>query len=128
TLHWGDGLEKDAMSFANFRIPLNAAGSPEFYAFGGYSHRAGPGNAFFPPPPSPRNWPELYPNGFLPEFHPTVRDFSTAAGFRSSIGGWAVDLGGSYGVNTFDYHIQNSNNPSLGPCLGTPCAPGADGV
>ena len=24
-LHWGDGLEKDAMTFANFRMPLNAS-------------------------------------------------------------------------------------------------------
>jgi iron complex outermembrane receptor protein len=128
SLHWGDGLEKDAMSFVNFRMPLNAAGSSEFYAFGGYSHRVGTGTGFYREPTSPRNWPELYPDGFLPQFHPTVRDFSTAGGFRTSIRGWALDFGGSYGVNTFDYDIQNSNNPSLGPCLDTPCAPGADGV
>ncbi len=128
TLHWGDGLERDAMSFANFRMPLNEAGSSEIYAFGGYSHRIGTGNGFFRSPESARNWPELYPNGFLPEFHPTARDFSATGGIRTSVSGWALDLGGSYGVNTFDYHIENSNNPSLGPCLETPCAPGADGV
>ncbi|HXW97204.1 MAG TPA: TonB-dependent receptor plug domain-containing protein, partial [Gemmatimonadales bacterium] len=128
SLHWGDGLEKDVMSFANFRMPLNTAGSSEFYAFGGYSHRVGTGNGFYRSPDSPRNWPELYPNGFLPEFHPTVRDFSAAAGIRTSVAGWAVDFGGTYGVNTFDYNLDNTNNASLGPCLATACAPGPDGI
>src|SRR5947207_2973336 len=42
--HWGDGVEADAMSFANFRLPLNPGGTSEVYAFGGYSHRTGTGN------------------------------------------------------------------------------------
>src|SRR5206468_12465176 len=33
--HWGDGLEQDGMTFANFRMPLNPAGTSELYAFGG---------------------------------------------------------------------------------------------
>src|SRR6266576_2008174 len=37
--HWGDGLEKDILTFANFRLPLNDARTREFYAFGGYSFR-----------------------------------------------------------------------------------------
>src|SRR6267378_2167867 len=45
--HWGDGLEKDAMTFANFRLPLNDAGTSEIYAFGGYSKRIGTGNGFW---------------------------------------------------------------------------------
>ena len=44
--HWGDGLEKDALTFANFRMPVNASGTSEIYAFGGYSHRDGDGNPF----------------------------------------------------------------------------------
>jgi iron complex outermembrane receptor protein len=88
-LHWGDGLEKDAMTFANFRIPLNASGSSELYAFGGYSHRAGTGNGYWRYLDSDRNWHEIYPQGFLPEFHPTVQDYSAAAGVRTSLGGWA---------------------------------------
>ena len=42
--HWGDGVEKDVLTFANFRLPVNTAGSSEVYAFGGYSHRDGTGN------------------------------------------------------------------------------------
>ena len=126
--HWGDGLEKDAMTFANFRMPLNDGGTSEVYAFGGYSHRTGTGNGFWRYADGNRNWPELYPNGFLPEFRPDVADYSAAGGFRGQVSGWALDLGGSYGKNRFDYNLENTNNPSLGPCLDTPCAPGADSI
>src|SRR2546427_3792814 len=126
--HWGDGLEKDAMTFANFRMPLTASGSSEVYAFGGYSNRVGTGNGFWRYFDSARNWPQLYPQGFLPEFRPNVNAYSAAGGFRRTVSGWSVDLGGSFGLNRFDYDLRNTNNASLGPCLDTPCAPGADGI
>jgi iron complex outermembrane receptor protein len=109
-------------------MPLNATGSTEFYAFGGFSNRVGTGNGFYRKPLNNRNWPTIYPNGFLPEFRPNVNDYSAAGGIRTSFSGWAVDVGGSYGRNTFDYRLRNTLNPSLGPCLVTACAPGADRV
>jgi iron complex outermembrane recepter protein len=126
--HLGDGLERDLLSFANLRMPLNATGSTEFYAFGGFSNRVGTGNGYYRKPLDNRNWPTIYPNGFLPEFRPNVNDYSAAGGIRSTVGGWSVDAGGSYGRNTFDYRLRNTLNPSLGPCLVTACAPGADGL
>ncbi len=126
--HWGDGLEKDAMGFANFRMPLNQGGTSELYAFGGYSHREGTGNGFWRYFDSNRNWPQLYPDGFLPQFRPDVVDFSGVAGFRANVSGWSLDVGASYGKNRFDYNLENTNNPSLGPCLVSACAPGADGI
>ena len=122
--HWGDGLEEDAMTFANFRMPLNPGGTSEVYAFGGYSHRTGTGNGFWRYFDSNKNWTEFYPQGFLPQFRPDVADYSGVAGFRANVSGWSVDLGGSYGGNRFDYDLE----PSLGPCLATPCAPGPDGI
>ena len=127
-LHWGDGLEADEMVFTNFRMPINSSGSSEFYAFGGYGHRVGTGNGYWRYFNGIRNWQEIYPQGFLPEFHPTVEDFSAAAGIRTSTGGWAIDFGGSYGVNRFDYDLEHTLNASLGPCLVTACAPGPDGI
>src|SRR4051812_7693526 len=126
--HLGDGLERDLLSFANLRMPLNAAGSTEFYAFGGFSNRVGTGNGYYRKPLNNRNWPAIYPNGFLPEFRPNVNDYSAAGGVRTSISGWSTDAGVSYGRNTFDYNLRNTLNPSLGPCLVTACAPGADAV
>jgi iron complex outermembrane receptor protein len=128
--HWGDGLERDLLSLANLRMPLNAAGTAELYGFGGYSFRRGSGNGYRRYSSSARNWPEIFPVGFLPEFHPDVTDYSAAAGFRGLLGGWSVDLGGSFGHNDFEYNLTNTLNASLGPCLdpAAPCAPGDDGV
>ncbi len=134
--HWGDGLEKDVMTMANFRMPLNEARTSEFYSFGGYSFRRGTGNGYrrcavdcasFI---TGRSWPEIYPLGYLPEFHPDVMDYSVAGGFRGTTHGWSVDLGASFGHNDFKYNLRNTLNVSLGPCLdpAAPCAPGPDGI
>ncbi len=126
-LHWGDGLERDGMTFANFRMPINSSGSTEIYAFGGFSDRVGTGNGFWRYFDGNRNWQSIYPQGFLPEFRPTVKDYSVTSGIRTQAGGWSLDFGGSYGLNTFDYNLRNTLNPSLGPCLDVACEPGPDG-
>ena len=126
-VHWGDGIERDIHTFANLRLPLNAAGTTEFYAFGGYSDRDGTGNGFFRKPQNSRNWPQIYPLGFLPEFRPAVIDYSAAGGIRTTLGGWATDLGMNYGYNSFQFNLRNTLNSSLGPNLSTPTAPGPDG-
>ena len=126
--HWGDGELRNAQTFANFRMPLSASGNTELYAFGGFSDHYGTGNGFFRYFDSNKNWANIYPQGFLPEFDPTAKDYSGTTGIRTQAGGWALDFGGSYGLSTFDYHLKNTLNPSLGPCLDVACAPGADGV
>ena len=126
--HWGDGLEKDIMTLGNLRLPLNDAGTSELYAFGGYSFRKGTGNAYRRYSTNFRNWPDIYPLGFLPEFAPNVTDYSAAGGWRGVTGGWSVDLGASFGHNHFDYDLRNTLNTSLGPCLDVPCAPGPDSI
>ena len=126
--HWGDGLEKDALAYANFRMPINSSGSSEIYAFGGYSHRDGNGNPYRRYAGSARSWDQLYPLGYLPVIEGLVTDYSMAGGLRGVASGWNYDLGATFGHNHFDYHINNTLNASLGPCLDVPCAPGADGV
>lgn len=126
--HWGDGESKDILTFLDAQVPLDSAGNAALYAFGGYSHRRGTGFGYYRQGISSRNWREIYPNGFLPEFNPTVKDASAAGGMRGIAGKWRYDLGGSFGYNSFVYDLENTLNTSLGPCLDTPCAPGADGV
>ncbi len=126
-VHWGDGIERDLHTFANLRLPINASGSSEVYAFGGYSDRDGTGNGFFRKPRNSRNWPQIYPLGFLPEFRPNVVDYSLAGGIRSTVGGWAMDAGANYGYNGFDFNLRNTLNSSLGPSLTRATAPGSDG-
>ena len=126
-VHWGDGLERDLHGFVNMRLPLNADGTTEFYAFGGYSDRDGTGNGFFRKPRNSRNWQQIYPLGFLPEFRPNVTDYSAAGGIRAKAGAWALDLGANYGFNGFDFNLRNTLNSSLGPSLTRATAPGPDG-
>ena len=126
--HWGDGLERDALAWSNFRMPVNEAGSSEVYAFGGYSHRNGEGNPYRRYFDSGRNWQDIYPLGFLPVIGGLVTDYSAAGGLRGLVSGWNYDLGATFGHNDFDYNIRNTLNASLGPCLDVACAPGADGV
>jgi iron complex outermembrane receptor protein len=126
--HWGDGESKDVLTFLDARLPLDAAGNSALYAFGGYSHRRGTGFGYYRQAISSRNWTEIYPNGFLPEFDPTVKDASAASGVRGVARGWRYDVGGTFGYNSFVYDLENTLNTSLGPCLDTPCAPGADGI
>lgn len=126
-VHWGDGIERDIHTFANLRLPLNASGTTELYAFGGYSDRDGTGNGFFRKPQNSRNWSQIYPLGFLPEFRPDVIDYSAAGGVRTTLGGWSTDLGMNYGYNSFQFNLRNTLNSSLGPSLSTPTAPGPDG-
>ena len=127
--HWGDGASKDLMTFANASFPFNPDNpSAGLYAFGGYSYRQGAGFGYFRPPSSERNWPTIYPNGFLPKFAPDVLDFSGAGGVRGVRSGWSYDLGGTIGHNGFKYNLEHTLNTSLGPCLTTACAPGPDGT
>ncbi len=126
-VHWGDGLERDIHTFANMRLPLSDDGTTELYAFGGYSDREGTGNGFFRKPRNGRNWPEIYPLGFLPEFRPKVVDYSAAGGIRTVLAGWAADFGTNYGYNSFEFNLNNTLNSSLGPSLTVATAPGPDG-
>lgn len=126
--HWGDGVSKDLMTFATATLPFDSAGAAGLYAFGGVSAREGTGFGYFRPPSGERNWPQIYPNGFLPKFAPDVLDVSAAGGLRGALASWTYDLGGTFGHNGFKYQLNNTLNTSLGPCLGTPCAPGKDGV
>ncbi len=118
--HWGDGFERDIMTLANLHVPLNAGGTTELYGLGNYSYRRGSGFGYRRYESSDRNWPQIYPLGFLPEYRPAVTDYSVIAGVRGQLGGWALDVGGILGHNDFKYNLINSLNQSLGPSLTTP--------
>jgi iron complex outermembrane receptor protein len=126
--HWGDGKQEDILTFANLAIPLGEERTAELYAFGGYSFREGQGQGFRRQGLDDRNWPQIYPLGFLPTFDANVMDASGAGGVRGDARGWRYDIGANFGYNAFEYNLINSLNTSLGPCLDAPCAPGLDGV
>ncbi len=112
---WGDPDTRDVMTSVNVNAPLGEAGTRFVYGFGGVSRRVANSAGFYRRGLDVRNWPQIYPLGFLPEIQPTVLDGSGTAGIRGVAGGWTYDGSGEYGRNAFDFTIGNTLNVSLGP-------------
>jgi iron complex outermembrane receptor protein len=111
---WGDPDTRDAMVYVNAGVPLNRAETRFFYAFGGYSRREANSAGFYRRSMDVRNWPEIYPVGFLPVIQPTVVDASGTVGLRGVVSAWNYDVSGQYGHNSFAFTIGDSLNVSLG--------------
>ena len=114
---WGDPDTRDLMTFVNASVPLNARGTKTVYGFGGYSRREANSAGFYRRASDARNWPQIYPLGFLPEIQPTVVDVSAAGGLRGVTGKWTYDVSAGAGHNSFAFTIGNSLNTSLGPSM-----------
>ena len=112
---WGDPDTRDVMTFANASIPLDRVQTRFIYAFGGVSRREANSAGFYRRASDARNWPQLYPLGFLPTIQPTVLDLSGAVGVRGVSHGWSYDASGEYGHNSFAFTIGDTLNVSLGP-------------
>ena len=112
----GNSAMKGGAAFYNFAYPMGNSG--ELYIFGGFSKKNGeatgiyrypsgiPGNATKYAP----NVFAMYPNGFLPEIHSDIMDFSTAAGFRTKFNEWNFDISNTFGINKFEFDVENSVN------------------
>ena len=96
----------------NSKIPLNA--TTHIYAFGGYNYRLGTATGFVRRPNQSGRQSGLWPLGFSPHLDSDIQDLSFSAGFMSQFRGWSVDLSNTYGSNSFDWTIYNTNNASLG--------------
>ena len=108
----GQSSLESTQFFVNAAYPLTE--KLELYAFGGNSYRTGEAAGFYRRPNQSRAYTGLYPNGFLPEIHSTINDISAAAGLRGKIfGQWNFDFSNTYGVNSFDYGVENSANATL---------------
>ncbi|MGE5245762.1 MAG: TonB-dependent receptor plug domain-containing protein [Betaproteobacteria bacterium] len=112
---WGDPDTRDVMTFVNANVPVNGTGTRNVYGFGGYSHRTANSAGFYRRALDARDWPQIYPLGFLPTIQPTVVDASGTGGVRGLAGGWTYDLSAGYGHNSFNFAVGDSLNVSLGP-------------
>lgn len=112
--HWGDADTRDIMTFVNVEFPVTA-GTTSVYGFGGVSRRTGSHGGFFRRALQDTNWPQIYPEGFLPLIEPDIVDLSGTAGLRGTRAGWFWDASAQYGYNSFDFNVRNSLNVSMGP-------------
>ena len=115
-LHAGNSKMKSGSIFYNFGIPAGTNG--EFYIFGGYSKKKGTAAGFYRYPSGipgnattyQTNVFAISPNGFLPDIHTDIMDFSTAVGFKTKFNQWNFDISNNYGINNFDFSVENSLN------------------
>jgi iron complex outermembrane receptor protein len=95
----------------NMELPVSEEAT--FYSFGDVAHRRGSASGFYRfPKQEAQNVPTFYPNGFLPEIHPTINDASITMGIRRK-GTWTVDASLTHGRNSFKFNIEDSVNASL---------------
>lgn len=111
--HWGNGESDNYYLWTDAAVPVGE--EAEVYAFGGYSFRDALGQGFYRRSLGSRNWPQIYPIGFLPEFDIKINDYSGSLGLRGQMGEWDYDLNLQTGNNDFEYNIDNSLNMTLGP-------------
>jgi iron complex outermembrane receptor protein len=115
--HWGDSEETDAMTFADLNLPVGKSETTFFYGFGGWSKREGSHGGFYRRGLDARNWPQIYPLGFLPLIEPSIIDSSATLGIRGTKSQWFWDVSAQYGHNSFEFNVTDSLNVSLGPTI-----------
>ena len=105
-------------TFYNFSYDLDD--NMELYSFGGLTFRKGTSYALYRAPywiPDEHNIfhdsTEVY-EGFQPTFETMIFDKTMAVGVRGMASDWNYDLSSTFGSNSVDYTIGNSQNLDLG--------------
>ncbi|MBA3657039.1 MAG: TonB-dependent receptor [Gemmatimonadaceae bacterium] len=109
----GDALVNEYGGFLNGALPTMMNGM-QIYGFAGVTRREGESAANWRLPNGNNTVRALFPNGFLPFILSTINDAAGTLGVRGLAAGWNWDASGSYGRNTFDYNLRNTNNATLG--------------
>ncbi|HYE56218.1 MAG TPA: TonB-dependent receptor [Chitinophagaceae bacterium] len=97
----------------------NAGENVQLYFAGGVSSRNGAASGFSRNPNSMSQQPvlangqRLYYDGFLPQIHTLINDFSLQGGVRFALGEWDSDLSYTNGKNGINYYVENTGNASL---------------
>ncbi|MFP3834395.1 TonB-dependent receptor plug domain-containing protein [Chryseobacterium sp. SIMBA_028] len=109
----GDAQIRQGQLFFNSEYPLND--QFKLYSFGGFSIKEGNGYGFRRLPSETSNVvSSIYPNGFQAVLGSQIYDISYAVGAKYNVNNWLLDLSNTFGSNTFNYNISNTNNASLG--------------
>jgi iron complex outermembrane recepter protein len=93
----------------------------DVYGTIGVGNRTGDASGFSRNPNSASQQPVLangqrfYYDGFLPEIHSIINDYSLLLGTRLDLGKWSADLSYTRGANGFNFYVENTGNASLAP-------------
>lgn len=111
-MHIGQSKADVVIFSLNGDVPLK--GATHLYFTGSMGYRKGLSGGFYRyPKQTTQVIAELYPNGFLPRIEATIRDKSFIAGMNGKTKrNWDWDVSHTYGSNTFEFNVKNSNNAS----------------
>ena len=119
----GQSASNNFSGFTNMGIPITH--NIDFYATIGASNRTGQAEGNYRTPNAISQQPQTsvqntfsgnynyYADGFLPEIHTSIADYSSLTGVKAKFGEWNVDLSNTYGFNSLKYNVQNSGNASI---------------
>ena len=110
---YGEPRLKQSTVFVNAGETLT--GGVKLYGWSSYQKRDAISAGFFRRPLQDQNILSIYPNGFLPQIAPAVKDFSATGGISWTSGEWDLDASLGYGKNEMQFTIQNTLNRSIGP-------------
>lgn len=113
---YGDASVRDYKLWINGAAPVLGA---ELYWFGNVNQRDGESAGFYRLANDPRNFPAIYPDGFLPFINTDTRDRAGTVGLRGEASGWRWDASVQQGRNTTDFRITNTLNRSFGAASST---------
>lgn len=119
----GQSASNNFSAFANAGIPITK--NIDFYTTIGASKRTGQAEGNYRTPNSITQQPQTttlnafsgnhdyYADGFLPEIHTTIADYSAITGFKAKFDKWTVDLSNTHGYNSLHFYVENSGNASI---------------
>lgn len=115
----GNSGSENTGAFLTAGIPL--ASIHQLYVTVGVSSRNGIASGFSRNPNSMSQQPVLangqryYYDGFLPEIHSLINDYSVIIGDQIKLGKWDADISYTRGKNGFTFYVENTGNASLAP-------------
>ena len=115
----GNSASENVTGFLNAGV--NFKDDWEVYTTIGIGNRTGNASGFSRNPNSMSQQPVLangqryYYDGFLPQIHSIINDYSLILGTRLGLGNWSADLSSTRGANGFNFYVENTGNASLAP-------------
>ncbi len=110
------GLPKTQTANIGYNGEIALTPGISLYSFGTLTDQNSYNFGIFRPAASLQNLPQVYPNGYLPQFTVNSRAFQAVAGLKGTdLAGWDWDLSTSFARNKARLENNKSLNPSLGP-------------
>ena len=110
----GQSAFNEGKFFANMELPLDSDKATKLYTFFGMGYRMGNSAANYRlPNRGDQVYTPVFVNGFLPELNTRISDRSLGIGIKGSIDLWNVDFSNTFGINSFNFIVDNTSNASL---------------